>query len=187
MICKPIQCLTLLVLNVFIATSQEPKAVKLELGNMIRFYRINDSVYRSEQPNKKEFKAIENLGIRTVLNFRRNVKDNKKAADTDLMLIHQPLKSKTLNQEDIIQALGNIHHSPKPVLVHCWHGSDRTGVIIAAYRVVFDGWTKTQAIEEFRKPEFGYHENWYPFLTDLINALDVKHVKAAIFGLKKKQ
>ena len=63
------------------------------------------------------------------------------------------------------------------MLIHCWAGSDRTGVMTAVYRVVIEDWPKEKAIEELRYPDFGYHEKWYPNLVDLIRDLDVAKVK----------
>ncbi|MEM6543138.1 MAG: protein tyrosine phosphatase, partial [Bacteroidota bacterium] len=60
---------------------------------------------------------------------------------------------------------------------HCWHCSDRTGAISAAYRIVFEDWEKEEAIKELRKEEFGYHENWYPNVMDLLRDLDVDALK----------
>nr|WP_298995500.1 dual specificity protein phosphatase family protein [uncultured Allomuricauda sp.] len=139
-------------------------------------HRLNDSVYRSEQPSKKGFKELEALGIKTSINFRRNKDDVKKAKGTALELIHMPLKTAELTERDIVNALRAIKDAKKPVLVHCWHGSDRTGAIMAAYRVVFENWSKEDAISELRKPELGYHEKWYPNVIDLISNLDKKQI-----------
>jgi protein tyrosine/serine phosphatase len=32
--------------------------------------------------------------------------------------------------------------------VHCWRGKDRTGTIIACYRIQHDGWSSRQALKE---------------------------------------
>jgi protein tyrosine/serine phosphatase len=37
-----------------------------------------------------------------------------------------------------------------PIFVHCLHGSDRTGCIIALWRVTHDAWSVADAIEEMR-------------------------------------
>ncbi|MEM1001105.1 MAG: dual specificity protein phosphatase family protein [Bacteroidota bacterium] len=153
------------------------EAEKLELGGLKRFYKLNDSVFRAEQPTKKEFIEMESMGIKSVINFRRNRKDDKKASNTDLQLIHQPLKAKEMTVDDLIDSLRNIQGAEKPILIHCWHGSDRTGVVVAAYRIIFEDWTKKEAIEEFRKKEFGYHENWFPNLEDMLEDLNVPFVK----------
>ncbi|TPN88912.1 dual specificity protein phosphatase family protein [Aquimarina algicola] len=131
----------------------------------------------SEQPSKKEFYRLEDFGIKTILNFRRLKDDAKKAKGTQLQLEHLPLKAAEINEKDIITGLQIINTAQKPILIHCWHGSDRTGVMTAAYRIVFENWSKEDAIKEFRRPEFGYHEKWYPNLVDLLNDLDVTKIR----------
>lgn len=143
------------------------------------FFRVNDSVYRSAQPSKKEFKTLELNGLRSVLNLRKNKNDSAKARGTTLLLEHQPLKTKMIDQQDIIAALRYLKNAEKPVLVHCWHGSDRTGVTVAAYRIVFEDWSKEDAIAEMRDG-YGYHEKWYPNLIVLLQDLDVNYVKDAV-------
>ncbi|MEO0526765.1 MAG: dual specificity protein phosphatase family protein, partial [Bacteroidota bacterium] len=86
------------------------------------------------------------------------------------------LKTAEITENHLVEALGAIHTAKKPVLVHCWHGSDRTGAVMAAYRVVFENWSKEDAISELRRPELGYHENWYPNVVDLISNLDEKKI-----------
>ncbi|WP_397446531.1 dual specificity protein phosphatase family protein [Polaribacter sp. R77954] len=140
-------------------------------------YKINDVLYRAEQPSKKGFKELEAMGIKTILNLRRLRNDTKKAKATNLKLKHISIKTKILDEEDIIQALKIIKNEEQPVLVHCWHGSDRTGTIVAAYRMVFDNWTKEAAITEMKYKAFGYHEKMYPNLLVLLENLDVKKLQ----------
>ena len=150
---------------------------KVDLKTFKNLYRLNDSIYRSEQPSKKGFKHLEAEGVVTILNLRRLKDDNRKAKDTDLVLEHIRLKSKEIDEDDIINALSVIKEAEKPILIHCWHGSDRTGVISAAYRIVFENWTKADAIAELRLPELGYHEKWYPNLLKLLEELDVEKLR----------
>tara|TARA_B100000780_G_scaffold207610_1_gene147907 strand:- start:928 stop:1164 length:237 start_codon:yes stop_codon:yes gene_type:complete len=70
-----------------------------------------------------------------------------------------------------------VKQAENPILIHCWHGSDRARVITAAYRIIFENWSKEQAIEELRKPEFGYHEKCYPNLINLLTNLDVQKIR----------
>ncbi len=161
----------------FYGISQNAELEKVPSNRFKRLYRLNDSVYRSEQPGRKGFKELEAAGIKTSITFRRNKDDVKKARGTALELIHIPLKTSELNEGDLTKALQAIQDAQKPVLVHCWHGSDRTGAIMAAYRVVFENWSKEDAINELLRPELGYHKNWYPNVIDLISNLDTNKIK----------
>ncbi|MEO0571628.1 MAG: dual specificity protein phosphatase family protein [Bacteroidota bacterium] len=167
----------LLILCAYNLHSQEHTAEKVVLKGFKRLHKLNDSVYRSEQPSTKGFQRLEAIGLKTIINFRRNKKDNRKARKTQLVLEHFPLKTKELTKEQILTALKLVKSAQKPVLLHCWHGSDRTGAISAAYRIVFENWDKEEAIKELRKKEFGYHENWYPNVMDLLRDLDVGELK----------
>jgi hypothetical protein len=56
------------------------------------------------------------------------------------------------------------------VFVHCAGGRHRTGGMLAAVRVLVDGWTATRAMEEALQygfyPEFG-HKAWEDFILSL--------------------
>lgn len=163
--------------------SQEQDFQKIESKHFRNLYQINDSFYRSEQPSKRGFKELEELGVKTVINFRRKKDDTRKAKGRQFQLERIPLKASELQESDILEVLRLIHEAEKPVLIHCWRGSDRTGVMSAAYRVVFDNWSKERAIEEFRYPKFDYHEKWYPNLVDIIMNLDTENIRKEL-GIK---
>lgn len=69
--------------------------------------------------------------------------------------------------------------SLQPVLVHCNHGSDRTGTMVAIYRIVFEGWSKAQATDEMINGGFGFHPIWQNLIR-YIEELDVNAIKAEV-------
>ena len=165
------------ILTIQLAHTQENKFQKIASKHFNNLYKISDDLYRAEQPSRKGFKELEALGIKTILNLRRLRNDNKKAKATNLKLKHIAIKTKILDKDDIIASLRIIQNQEQPVLVHCWHGSDRTGTIIAAYRMVFQNWSKEEAIAEFLYKPFGYHQKMYPNLLVLLQNLDVKEIQ----------
>ncbi len=52
--------------------------------------------------------------------------------------------------------------SRQKIFVHCHHGADRTGVMVAAFRSAMQNWTPQQALAEMKA--FGFHSFWYPRL-----------------------
>jgi protein tyrosine/serine phosphatase len=84
-------------------------------------------------------------------------------------------------EEDEVEDFMKIATDPerKPVFVHCQHGADRTGMMVAVYRVVEMGWTKEEAIREMTVGGYGYHGIWKGLLT-YIKELDVSALEAKI-------
>ena len=141
------------------------------------FYKISEQLYRSEQPDDKAFVQLQKFGIKTVLNLRKHHSDDDEAKDTKIKLYHLKLAARNLTEKDLLDALTIINNSQEPILIHCWHGSDRTGVVAAAYRMVFQNWTSTQAIDEFINGGYGYHQWAFPNLVELLKSLDIKQMQ----------
>jgi tyrosine-protein phosphatase SIW14 len=150
---------------------------KVELQGLSNIYKIDEHVYRSEQPDADEMIKLNAYGIKSVLNLRRVRNDHGEAKGTDLTLHHVPINTWRMSYEDLVKSMAILQSSKKPVLVHCIHGSDRTGCVIAAYRIIQYGWTKEEAIKELVEGGYGYHAKWFPNILELINSLDVEKLE----------
>ena len=62
---------------------------------------------------------------------------------------------------------------------HCWHGSDRTGLVSAMYRIVFGGWSKKEAIDELINGGYGYH-SMYKNISEFIEKVDIVAIKQRV-------
>lgn len=114
-------------------------------------------LYRSRQPTKAEWHLLKKLyDIKTVIDLRHDepnepwsIIQREFCRDNDMELIRVPVSQTTISDEHFRQLMGimtdpNYH----PVLIHCEHGRFRTGIMVAAYRILIDGWTADQALEE---------------------------------------
>jgi len=148
----------------------EKWATPLKLTGVPNFHRISDDLYRSGQPTPAGFQNLEAMGIRSCLSLRTHRRDDGDAIDTGILCKSMPLLGVIVTDDDILEAMVDLCHKlPRPVLIHCYQGSDRTGLFCAAYRILVEGWTKTQAIEEMVCGGFGYHEIYSSFVTYLEN------------------
>ena len=86
-----------------------------------------------------------------------------------------------LEDEKVIEALRIIKQANGPILIHCWHGSDRTGLVSAMYRIVFQGWSKEDAIDELMNGGYGYH-SLYKNIPEFIRQADIEKVKQSVFS-----
>ena len=135
-------------------------------------FRVSDDLLRCEQPRKKDIADLHALGVRSVLNLRRHHSDPEALERAGFTLLVQRTEADDLTGDDLVAALRLFRDAPKPLIVHCWHGSDRTGSFVAAYRIVFQGWTREAALDEFRHGGYGFHEKWFPNLLTLLGGID---------------
>jgi len=151
-------------------------AVKIDGLGLNNLYKIDNEVFRSEQPTDKAFAKLEKYGIKEILNLRNWHSDDKKARNSKLILYRIPMRAEKIKDNDVIQALKIIKNRKGSILIHCKHGSDRTGLIVAMYRIVFQNWTKEQAIEEMTKEKFGFHSIYTNIVSYIQNA-NIKDIK----------
>lgn len=139
------------------------------LGN---FFQIDSLVYRSSQPSLSDTAAIRRAGIRTIVNLREYHSDDKGFQKSGLTLLRHEMNAGNVGDSDLVTVLRMVDTAPKPVLVHCWHGSDRTGFVIAGYRVLVQGWSRAEAVKELREGGYGYHAKTYPNVAKAVERLD---------------
>jgi len=160
--------------------SNSNTAHKLNVVGFSNLYRVDDNLYRCEQPSSKGFTLIDSIGIKTVIDLRQRKTDNHKIKKTDLKLVNLPMNAWTISYNDIVAGVRAIKGAKKPVLIHCKHGSDRTGCIVVAYRIIMCGWTREDAIKEFRYGGFHYHEKSFPNILRLLETVDIEQLKKDI-------
>lgn len=124
-------------------------------------YRMQPDLYRSALPNAVQQGELQRLKIATVINFYQR-SDSEWLSNSGIRQIHQPLHADRVDDADVLQALRSIREAQArgPVLIHCKHGQNRTGLIAAMYRIVYQGWSKQQAIAEMRGAGFGGQERF---------------------------
>lgn len=169
----------------FFAGFSQNTSEKVEKINSVNFnnlYKINDNLYRSEQPKRQGMRELEKLGVKTILNLRNARNDNNEMRNIPMASEHLRINTWKFSYNDIVNALIIIKKSQKPVLIHCLHGSDRTGAVVAAYRMTVEHWTKEDAIAEFKDPRFGYHDEWFPNILEVIEAIDIEKLKQDVIA-----
>lgn len=135
-------------------------------------------VYRSGQMTVAGFTdAIQRHGIRTVINLQDEYPDpdvqktvwgTETIPETELCrqlgvrYLYLPPKlisrRKALHQRSpSIDEYLKVMDDPEtyPVLLHCKAGLHRTGVLVAAYRMEYEGWSRQRALRELRDNGFG--------------------------------
>ena len=89
------------------------------------------------------------------------------------------MRAGNFTDTEIINSLRMIKNAPKPILVHCRYGADRTGVVLAMYRIIFEGWTKEKALDELENGNYGFHTNFENIPAYIKNA-DISTIKKLV-------
>jgi protein tyrosine phosphatase (PTP) superfamily phosphohydrolase (DUF442 family) len=160
-----------------IANRPNTWAQRVQLAGVPNFYRVAEALYRSEQPSPLGLENLKKLGVKTILNLRSLHSDRDEIGVTGLAYEHIFMKPFHPEEEDVVRFLKLVTDPQRtPVLVHCHHGADRTGTMIAVYRIAVQGWSKGEAIREMTQGGFGFHETWSN-LPRWIQKLDIPRIK----------
>ena len=155
----------------------ETWAQPVKLAGVPNLYRISAELYRGDQPSPQGMQNLKDLGIKTIINLRSFHSDRDEIGATGLAYEHIYMKAWHPEEKEVVRFL-KIVTDPRrtPVLVHCQHGADRTGTVIAVYRISVQGWSKAEAIREMTQGGFGFHSTWSN-LPRWIEKLDIDHIK----------
>jgi protein tyrosine/serine phosphatase len=173
--------LTLTLLSVFsmcsccasISTQSVAGACSNNLGSAIQNFCVvtPNVLWRGARPDKDGAEWLIQQGVRTIVNLELILDDKsafghatvEEANDYEVgyFRIHDweplPIMSPSIVDDHIAHFLAIVSQQPKPVYVHCRSGTNRTGVMVAAYRVLIEGVSDEEAIEEMRR----YRGQWF--------------------------
>lgn len=122
------------------------------------FGRVNENYYRGAQPDEAQFAELKRLGIKTVIDLRKDKK--KEASDwvsaQGMRYINIPLKASQPATAEETEHFLKLVNDPAnwPVFVHCKGGRHRTGALTGVYRITHDGWTADRAFKEMLDYDF---------------------------------
>jgi uncharacterized protein (TIGR01244 family) len=154
-------------------------AIAIQTNGLSNFYKVSDRLYRSAQPTTLGMEELNRMGIKTVINLRSFHSDRRRMGNAAMTYEHMYVKAWHPEEEDVARFLRLVTDDTRaPVLVHCQHGADRTGLMCAIYRVAVQGWTKDEALKEMTGGDYHYHRMWHNLIT-WFNKLDVEKLRKA--------
>jgi protein tyrosine/serine phosphatase len=112
-------------------------------NGILNFGQVNDHLYRGAEPDTAAVQNLAHLGVKTIIDLRigKEVRAQEAAEAAAAGIFYTNIPFKGLGRPtdaQIAGALSNIEASAGPVFVHCEHGCDRTGTVIACYRIRHD-------------------------------------------------
>ncbi len=121
------------------------------------FHRVDTNVYRGAQPLDGGFTSLAKLGVKTVIDLRQPDEhpwqsEQKAVEAAGMKYVNVPMRGLVAPPDDeVTEVLAMLEAAPSgAVFVHCRRGKDRTGTVIACYRIAHDHWQNQKALAEAR-------------------------------------
>ncbi len=147
--CKYFPVLTLALISSYAA------AADVNVAGLPNFHQVNERVYRGAQPGTEGWKNLATLGVKTIVDLRMPDEHSTQAEaqavqSAGMRYVNVPMRGIVAPSEESIAKVLALMNSDSagPVFVHCRRGADRTGTVIAIYRMTHDHWGNSQAMNE---------------------------------------
>jgi len=123
---------------------------------------VAPGLYRGGQPDADGIAWLKSIGVKTVINLRHYHGDTEGQRVTAAGMRYEriplessdaPRRAQVLRFMELVNDAAN-----RPVYVHCLHGVDRTGTLMAVYRMEMEGWSNAEAFAEMEF--FEAHDIW---------------------------
>lgn len=144
-------------------------------GGVPRFEKVSDALYRGGQPDAKGFGQLKKIGVKTIVSLRVLDHDRRRLRGLGLRYLHVSFKHVHPEDEDTVAFLKVVANPEnQPVFVHCRDGVDRTGMMVALYRIIIEDWPKPKALAEMKR--MGFNPVWRQ-IEDYVEHLDIGRLK----------
>jgi protein tyrosine phosphatase (PTP) superfamily phosphohydrolase (DUF442 family) len=120
------------------------------------FGEVTPTLYRGGLLSVDGLKALKKVGVNVVVDTHANSKHEKQEVEAlGMKYVAIPWHCPWPRDEVFAKFLKVVHQNKgKKIFVHCRLGDDRTGMMVAAYRMAEEGWTAEEAMNEMRS--FGF-------------------------------
>ena len=150
MVLRPL--LLLFAANCLLAADVPARGLPVSEG-ILNFGKISERLYRGAQPDTEGLESLKRLGVKLIINLREpsDAWNDEPAAALARGIQYTNFPMSGVGRpkdEQVRQILALLANFPGPVFLHCQHGCDRTGTIVACYRIQQDRWTVELAMRE---------------------------------------
>ena len=135
-------------------THSDAKFSQIKISN---FGQMDDRFYRGARPKEKEFAALKELGIKTIIDLTDNSDSEKGYVEAQGMkYVNIAIPDKHDPSEEQIAQFLKLVNDPETgkFYVHCAGGRHRTGVMGAVYRFNNYHWNLDQVYQEMLDFDF---------------------------------
>jgi len=161
-------------------------AEKLKLAGVSNAGKVSEMLLRGAQPSAQGLAELKKLGVTTIVDLRGNsvpvAWERTQAESLGMRFVNIPVLGWSAPDDaKVAQFLKVVQQDPtQKIFVHCYYGEDRTGVMVATYRIAQQNWTPEQAAAEMNS--FGFHYNLYRGMKSYVRKFPAKLAADPVFA-----
>ena len=161
-------------------------AEKLKLAGVPNAGKVSEMLLRGAQPSAQGLAELKKLGVTTIVDLRGNsgplAWERAQAESLGMRFVNIPVLGWSApGDAKVAQFLKVVQQDPtQKIFVHCYYGEDRTGVMVATYRIAQQNWTPEQAAAEMNS--FGFHYHLYPGMKSYVREFPAKFAADPVFA-----
>ena len=159
-----------------VSDSSSNQSIKIK-----NFGQMDDRFYRGAQPKEQDYKALAQLGIKTIIDLREDPEEYSKsmAEAVGMTYVNIPMIAKKYPTPEATATFLKTVNDPATgkFFVHCAGGRHRTGAMGAVYRFQFYNWNFDQVYKEMKQYDFYTswgHGAFKDFVKDYARARDAQ-------------
>ncbi|TNC76027.1 protein-tyrosine-phosphatase [Janthinobacterium lividum] len=151
------------------------------LPQVSNLHQVTPVLYRSAKLDSSDVAQLQALGVKTVISLRSFHSDTQVLEGSGIRAVRIPINTWAIRDKHVVETMRSIRAAEQqgPVLLHCLHGADRTGMMAAMYRMLYQGWPREKAIDELKNGGYGYHAVWKN-IESYLKRVDVAALRAQI-------
>src|SRR6266446_946334 len=126
-------------------------AVKMKLAGVSNVGKVSEMLLRGAQPSARGLAELKKLGVTTIVDLRGNsgpvAWERAQAESLGMRFVNIPVLGWSApDNAKVALFLKVVQQDPtQKIFIHCYYGEDRTGVMVATYRMAQQNWTSDQA------------------------------------------
>ena len=151
------------------ARDDHPIAQKSSVTGVENFGTVSPNLFRGAQPTSEGFETLSKMGVTMVVDLRADgARERAQVTKLGMQYVSIPWRCYDPHDDSVAEFLTLLRaNADKKIFVHCRQGTDRTGMMIAAYRMTQQGWTAGEARKEMEAFGFSFeHQMICPGLAD---------------------
>ncbi len=143
---------------------QDANPTPITSQDVCNFHQVDAGLYRGGRPHPSAYPKLVGLGIRTIISlegpepanqehgmideFNRLLSPAQKIDFLSFPISPTEIDETGVSDERLRQLFQQIRDARRPIFIHCFHGKDRTGAIVALYRMRMNQLSQKEAYRE---------------------------------------